>query len=68
MRIHVVGVDDVTVRGVRISSSIIRAAVERGSMNLTTMALGRPYFVDGRVATGRRLGRKMGFPTSISIR
>ena len=27
------------------------------------MALGRTYFVDGRVATGRRLGRKMGFPT-----
>jgi riboflavin kinase/FMN adenylyltransferase len=59
----VVGVDDVTVRGVRISSSLIRVAVERGSMNLTTMALGRSYFVDGRVATGRRLGRKMGFPT-----
>ena len=27
------------------------------------LALGRTYFIDGRVATGRRLGRKIGFPT-----
>lgn len=57
------GVDDVRVRGVRVSSSLIRTAILKGSMNLTTLTLGRTYSVDGRVATGRRLGRKIGFPT-----
>ncbi|HEX7152523.1 MAG TPA: bifunctional riboflavin kinase/FAD synthetase [Thermoanaerobaculia bacterium] len=57
------GVDDVKLRGMRVSSSIVRDAISKGSMRIVTMALGRTYFVDGRVATGRRLGRKMGFPT-----
>jgi riboflavin kinase / FMN adenylyltransferase len=58
-----VGVDDVTVRGVRVSSSLVRGGIERGAMRLVTTALDRVYFIDGRVATGRRLGRKIGFPT-----
>ncbi|HEX9983724.1 MAG TPA: riboflavin biosynthesis protein RibF [Thermoanaerobaculia bacterium] len=57
------GVDDVKLRGIRVSSSIVRDAIAKGAMHIVTMALGRTYFVDGRVATGRRLGRKMGFPT-----
>jgi riboflavin kinase/FMN adenylyltransferase len=57
------GVDDVAIRGVRVSSSLIRSAVDKGAMHLASIALGRSYFVDGRVATGRRLGRKIGFPT-----
>ena len=59
----VMGVDDVKIRGMRVSSSIVRDAIARGSLHIVSMALGRTYFVDGRVATGRRLGRKMGFPT-----
>jgi riboflavin kinase / FMN adenylyltransferase len=57
------GIDDVTVHGMRVSSSIVRDAIARGAMRIVTLALGRTYFIDGRVATGRRLGRKMGFPT-----
>ncbi|HEY0141111.1 MAG TPA: bifunctional riboflavin kinase/FAD synthetase [Thermoanaerobaculia bacterium] len=57
------GIDDVRIRGIRVSSSLIRDAIYRGNMRMVTMALGRTFFVDGRVATGRRLGRKMGFPT-----
>ena len=57
------GIDEVKIRGVRISSSIVRRAIEKGAMRLASLALGRTYFIDGRVATGRRLGRKMGFPT-----
>ena len=34
-----------------------------GIMRLVNLALGRTYFIEGRVATGRRLGRKIGFPT-----
>ncbi len=57
------GVEDVKCRGIRVSSSLVRDAISKGAMRIVTMALGRTYFVDGRVATGRRLGRKMGFPT-----
>jgi len=57
------GIDDVRVRGMRVSSSIVRDAISKGCMRSVTMALGRTYFIDGRVATGRKLGRKIGFPT-----
>jgi len=60
---EVLGLDDVKVRGMRISSSIVRDAIAGGCLRIVTHALGRTYFVDGRVATGRKLGRKMGFPT-----
>jgi riboflavin kinase / FMN adenylyltransferase len=57
------GIEEVRVHGMRVSSSIVRDAIARGAMRIVTLALGRTYFIDGRVATGRRLGRKMGFPT-----
>lgn len=57
------GVDDVRLAGFRVSSSHVRTAVSRGAMRAANKALGRTYFVDGRVATGRKLGRKIGFPT-----
>jgi len=57
------GIDDVKIRGIRVSSSLVRDAIAKGAMRGVTLALGRTYFIDGRVATGRRLGRKIGFPT-----
>jgi len=57
------GIGDIKIRGIRVSSSIVRDAISKGAMNVVTLALGRTYFLDGRVATGRRLGRKIGFPT-----
>ena len=57
------GVDEVRIRGIRVSSSIVRDAINKGAMRAVALALGRTYFVDGRVVTGRRLGRKIGFPT-----
>jgi riboflavin kinase/FMN adenylyltransferase len=59
----VMGLDDVKIRGMRVSSSIVRDAIAKGAMRTVSLALGRTYFIDGRVATGRRLGRKIGFPT-----
>jgi riboflavin kinase/FMN adenylyltransferase len=59
----VMGIEDVKVRGMRVSSSIVRDAIAKGALRTVELALGRTYFVDGRVATGRKLGRKMGFPT-----
>ena len=57
------GAEDVRVHGIRVSSSLVRDAIRKGAMRTVSLALGRTYFIDGRVATGRRLGRKIGFPT-----
>jgi len=47
-----------------ISSSAIRAALERGDLAFAQAALGRPYAVLGPVVRGRGLGRELGFPTA----
>ncbi|HEX7192577.1 MAG TPA: bifunctional riboflavin kinase/FAD synthetase [Thermoanaerobaculia bacterium] len=60
---RVEGIDDVKLRGIRVSSSLVRDAISKGAMHIVNLALGRIYFIEGRVATGRRLGRKIGFPT-----
>jgi riboflavin kinase/FMN adenylyltransferase len=57
------GAGEVKIRGMRVSSSLVRDAIADGHLRTVAAALGRTYFVDGRVATGRRLGRKIGFPT-----
>jgi riboflavin kinase/FMN adenylyltransferase len=57
------GVDEVKIRGIRVSSSLVRDAILKGAIRTVNLALGRTYFIEGRVATGRRLGRKIGFPT-----
>ena len=57
------GIPQVRIRGIRVSSSLVRDAIQKGALRVVRLLLGRTYFVDGRVATGRRLGRKIGFPT-----
>lgn len=46
-----------------VSSTRVRREVARGHVTDAWRLLGRPFFVDGRVAVGRRMGRKLGFPT-----
>jgi riboflavin kinase/FMN adenylyltransferase len=46
-----------------ISSSAIRRAVQAGDLDRAAEALGRPYAVTGRVVSGARRGRLLGFPT-----
>ena len=48
----------------RMSSSRIRAALDRGNLSLAAQLLGRPYRFQGRVVQGRGLGRKLGWPTA----
>lgn len=57
------GIPAITIRGMRVSSSIVRDAIEKGSLRIVHTCLDRDHFVDGRVETGRRLGRKIGVPT-----
>jgi len=57
-------VPPVLIDGERVSSSEIRAALERGDLDRAKRLLGRPYSMVGRVVLGQQLGRNLGFPTA----
>lgn len=50
--------------GMRVSSSEIRASLERGDFDASARMLGRAYSMSGKVVFGRQLGRTLGFPTA----
>lgn len=50
--------------GARVSSSRIRSALLDGDMRAAAAMLGRPYRIIGRVVSGDRRGRGLGFPTA----
>lgn len=50
--------------GMKISSSAIRKQLAAGDIFTATKLLGTPYSAQGRVIAGKRLGRKLGFPTA----
>ena len=50
--------------GERISSSIIREALELGDIEKSNRLLGRPYSLIGQVVHGQKLGSTLGFPTA----
>lgn len=47
-----------------VSSGRIRDLLRAGELSAANRLLGHPYFAIGRVARGRGLGRKIGFPTA----
>jgi riboflavin kinase/FMN adenylyltransferase len=51
------------VHGLRVSSSAVREALDRGDMAAAARLLGRPYCISGHVVHGRKLGRTLGFKT-----
>jgi riboflavin kinase / FMN adenylyltransferase len=57
-------VPEVCVRGKRVSSSLIRALLSEGRVNLARRMLGRPYGVEGVIIRGNQRGRTIGFPTA----
>ena len=50
--------------GLRVSSSAVRDALSSGQLELAAQLLGRHFFLSGRVAEGKRLGRSLGYPTA----
>lgn len=50
--------------GERVSSSLIRTALDAGDVTRAARLLGRPYRMTGKVVAGAKLGRKLGFPTA----
>jgi riboflavin kinase/FMN adenylyltransferase len=57
-------VEPVLLNGVRVSSSRVRQLVEEGRVDDAAPLLGRHHFVSGRVVSGHRRGRELGFPTA----
>lgn len=50
--------------GERISASRVRGALGGGDFAHARNLLGRPFSMEGRVVHGRRMGRKLGYPTA----
>jgi riboflavin kinase/FMN adenylyltransferase len=57
-------VPSVCVDGTRVSSSGVRAALANSDFHAARDLLGRAYSMRGRVVTGEKLGRRLGFPTA----
>lgn len=61
------GVEDtrsIEIGGLRISSTLIRDALNIGDVAQAKQMLGRDYSVCGRVVHGKKRGRMLGFPTA----
>lgn len=58
------GVKPVKIKEAVISSTRIRRAIEKGDLKNASLMLGRPVTVLGTVVKGRRIGRRLGFPTA----
>ena len=61
-KVHIM--DEVSGKYGRYSSSSIRDMIISGDMHKVKESLGYFYIVEGRVVTGEKLGRKLGFPTA----
>jgi riboflavin kinase/FMN adenylyltransferase len=57
-------VEPIVVDQERVSSSRIRQLVEEGRVEEATPLMGRYHFVSGKVVSGHRRGRELGFPTA----
>ena len=57
-------VEPVTEDGETISSTRVRSALVSGDVETAARLLGHPYFLDGTVEHGDRVGLRLGFPTA----
>ena len=62
--IEVVKSCGITVDGIRVSSSVIRNAIERGDLTEANRCLGYAYTLSAHVSHGFRNGHRFGFPTA----
>ena len=62
--LHAEIVPPMDVDGTPVSSSAIRAALQRGDLAGAARMLGRPYFVSGDIVEGAGRGRSLGFATA----
>ncbi|MEE8482152.1 MAG: bifunctional riboflavin kinase/FAD synthetase [Acidiferrobacterales bacterium] len=60
----VVAMQNFTVDGERVSSTLVREALEKADLRRAEKLLGRPYRMCGRVAHGDKIGQTLGIPTA----
>ncbi len=56
--------DAFIIDGEAVSSSLVRKILGEGNIEKAASLLGYDYFIRGRVVSGRKIGRNMGFPTA----
>ena len=56
-------IEEVSIDGLRVSSSRLREIIASGDLAGARHLLGRNYQISGRVLRGRQLGRELGYPT-----
>ena len=57
------GIEEVLQDGSAVSASRIRAAILEGAVETAASLLGRQYGVRGMIASGDRMGKRLGWPT-----
>lgn len=57
-------IDEISVDGVPVHSSLVRQLLLGGEMEKAARFLGHPHCLGGQVITGKRLGRTIGIPTA----
>lgn len=62
--IEVIQAHPFEISGVKVSSSVVRAFLNGGEVEMAKRCLGRPFMLSGTVVRGFQEGRKMGFPTA----
>lgn len=61
--VKVFSVDEVDYESERVSSTRIRNCLTNGEIEKANRLMTMPYFIKGKVAEGKKLGRTIGFPT-----
>jgi riboflavin kinase / FMN adenylyltransferase len=62
--VHVIGIVQAGSGDSKLSSTLIREALEAGNVQQVREWLGRGYALEGRVLHGKKRGRTLGFPTA----
>ncbi len=63
LRLHVFSVECIQHNGTDISSTRIRELLQEGRIEEANTLLGYVYFCEGRVSSGQKIGRRIGYPT-----
>ena len=61
---EVIEIPEQDINEVAVSSSRIRAALQKGEIDLANEFLGYPFFITGKVTRGDQIGRTIGYPTA----
>jgi len=61
---EIIQINSVFTENARVSSTNVRRAISEGNIKFANKLLGYNYFFDGKVISGNKIGRNIGFPTA----